>query len=116
MLPDGRLALAIEGRIKQGELPSRRGAACHDPILAAVKMKILALISDIVKCRHSRTNMEVHVCQKAVVRNVESNPHRPRITVANLKVHIADSGIKGARIGVYHARRRRNSSGKGNWR
>src|SRR5258707_2259217 len=107
MLLDRRLTLAVEGRIKQSELPSRRGAACHNPILASIEVEVFPLIPDIVKGRHARANMEVHVRQEAVLSNVEANADRSRVALADLKVHIAHGGIKRTGICIYDARCRR---------
>src|SRR5260370_42412679 len=115
MFLDGRCPLAVEAGIEQSELPSRRRPACHDPVLAAVKVEVFPLIPDVVKGCHPGTDMEVHVCQEAVLSDVEANADRARIAVANLKVHVAHGGIECARISVYDAGRRRDSSGKGNW-
>src|SRR2546425_79533 len=111
MLLDRRFPLTVEGRIEQSELPPRRRTACHDPVPAAVEVEIFAFVSNIVKGRHTRTDMEVHMGQEAVLCNMKANTDRTGIAFANLKVDIAHGGIKRARVCVHYSRCRRDSAG-----
>ena len=46
--------------------------------------------------------MEVHVRQKAVLRDVEADAHRAGVALAHIEVDVAHGGVKRARIGIHH--------------
>src|SRR5450432_23411 len=111
ILPDRRLALAVESRVDQRELPGSRWLARQDAISAAVKMQILSLVPYIVESRQAGSNLEIHVGQIPVLGDVKTNSDGRGVVAADLEIDIAHRGIKGAGIRIRDRLNRRNRSG-----
>ena len=100
VLPDRRFALPFKGSVDHRKLPSRRGLAGPDAVLATIKMHVLSDVAAIVNSGQSRADVKVHVGQKAMLGIVRAYAHSARIPVLNFNVEVADCGIErtGARI------------------
>src|ERR1035438_10894127 len=76
VLPDGRLPLAVEGRIDHRELPGRRRLTRQDAIPAAVKMQILRLVTRVLDARQAGADPEIHVGQVPMLGDVKTDSDR----------------------------------------
>jgi hypothetical protein len=108
VLADRRVALAVEGRVDQGELPGRRGLLGDDAVAAAVEVDVLHDVAGLVDAGEGRAQAEVHVAEEGVLGHAEPHRRRGRIAVADLDVDIAHRRIEGAGIGVAHLVGRRD--------
>ena len=115
VLADGGFALTVKGGIDESELPVRRRFTGHYAKLAAVKMKILGLVANLVNAGKSRANIEVDVAEIGVLSRMEADRHSAPIARPNFKIDVAHRRIEGAGIGVGHCMVRRNNSWR-RWR
>jgi hypothetical protein len=74
MLTDRRVALAVEGRVDQGELPGGRRLLGDDAIAAAMEVDVLHDVAGLVDAGESRAQAEVHVAEEGVLGHAEANP------------------------------------------
>ena len=93
-------ALAVKGGIEQCELPAGGGAAGDDGVLAAVEVEVLGLVADVFERGHAGADVEVHVGEEAVLRDVKANADGAGIAFAEIEVDVADGGVEGAGVGV----------------
>ncbi len=113
MFADRGVALAVEAGIHQRELPGGRGLLADDAVTAAVEMDVLHLVAREIDARQGRPQVEVHVAEERVLRDVEARRHRAGIARADLDIDVNHRRIEGARIGIgrlrveWHRRRDR---------
>jgi hypothetical protein len=100
VLADRRVALAVEGRVHQRELPGGRGLLGDDPVAATVEVDVLHDVAGLVDAGEGRAQAEVHVAEEGVLGHAEPHRRRGRIALADLDVDIAHRRIEGAGIGV----------------
>ena len=113
ILPDRRLPLAVEARIDHRKLPGRRRLAREDAITAGVEMQVFRLVARILNAGKTGADLEIHVSQITMLRNVKADSDRRRIVAADLEIDIAHRGIEGTRVRIddrpsrrYRSRRR----------
>ena len=102
MLTNGGVALPVEGRIDQRELPGGRGLFRDDAIAAALEMDILDDVAGLIDAGEAIPQPELHMAEKGMLRHAEAHARRGRIAGADLYVDVAHRRIEGARIGVAH--------------
>src|SRR5215469_9789919 len=102
MLLDCCLALSLEARIDQRELPSRRRPLGHNPILPAVKVKVLALITNVLQGCQPRSDPEIHMGQITVLCRMKPYRDRGGIPFADLEILVAHRRIERPRIGIWY--------------
>lgn len=100
-------ALAVKARIHEQELPHRRRALRDDAVLAAVDVDVARLVADVFHGRTRGAHLEVHVRERAVLRDVEAHRDRRGIPVLHLEVDVAHAaeerelrGVDDRRSGV----------------
>ena len=77
MLADGGLALPVEDGIDQRELPVRRRVLGQDAVAAAAEMQVLHFVADLGQRGEAGSDVEVHVAEEAVLRDVERGSRPP---------------------------------------
>ena len=95
MLADRGVALAIEGRIEQRELPGGRGLLAQDAVAATVKAQVVGHVADLINARQARADMEIDVAQVRVLRRVHAHGGGGRIAVLDLEVDVRQRRIEG---------------------
>src|ERR1017187_3012877 len=116
MFLDRCFTLTLERGIEQSELPSRGRPASYDSILPTIKVQVFSLVANVVKSGHAGADVEVHVCEKAMLSNVKANTDRARIAFPDCEIHIAHRRIKRAGICIYDTHRRGNRTREGDGR
>ena len=71
-------------------------------------MQILGLVADLGQRGEAGTDMEIHVAEIGMLRDVEADRHRGRVAVADLEIDVAHRRVECARI-----RRRRSRHWEG---
>ena len=92
--------LAFEGGVEKRELPAGRGFARHDAVLAAIEVQVFGFVADVVQTREAGADVEVHVGEIAVLRNMEADADRGGVAVLDFEIDVAHRGVKGSGIGV----------------
>src|ERR1700722_4405204 len=100
MFADRRLALAVEGRINQRELPGRGRLLGEDAIATAEEVQILGFVADLCQRGKSRTDVKIDVAEIRMLRDMEANGNCGRIALADFKIDVAYRRIERIRIGV----------------
>ncbi len=123
VLANRGVALAVEHRVQQRELPERRRVVGEDAVTAAVEMQVFRFVADLGERGEARADVEIHVTQVAVLGDMETDRDGGRVAVADLEVDIAHGRIERARSGVGNgvvrgnaAGRRKRHSGVARWR
>ncbi len=97
---DGRYALPLEGRIQEGELPTRRGPLGDDAVLAAEEVEVLGLVAGLADAGVATADLEVHVGQVAVLGIVGADAHGRGVAVEDADVDVAHRAVERPRAGV----------------
>ncbi len=113
VLADGGLALSFKGGIEQRELPAGRRLDGHDAVVAAVEMEIFGFVADVLERGKAGLDMEVHVGEEAVLRNVEADGDRGGVAVAEVEIDVAHGGVEGAGVGIDNFVGKRHRAFKG---
>ncbi|MCY1173130.1 hypothetical protein D9M73_132830 [compost metagenome] len=100
MLADRGVALMVEARIDQRELPGGRGLFGEDAIAPAMEVDVFHHVARLIDAGQSRAQAKVHMAEKGVLRDAEAHRRCGRITRTDLDVDIAHRRIEGRRIGV----------------
>ena len=113
VLADGGFALAFKGGIEQGELPSGRGLDGDDAVMAAVEVEVFGFVADVLERSEAGVDVEVHVGEEAVLRDMETDGDGGGIAVAEVEVDVAHGGVEGAGVGIDDSVRGRDRAGNG---
>src|SRR5215469_5174980 len=100
MLLDRCLALSLEARIDQCELPSWRRPLRHNSILPAVKVEVLAHIANVLQGCQPRSDPEIHMFQVTMLCHMKPYRDRGGIPLADLEILVAHRRIERSWIGI----------------
>ena len=100
MLADRGVALALERRIHQRELPCRRCLFAQDAVAAAVEAQVVGHVADLVDAGQARPKMEIDVAQVRVLGRVHAHRGGGRVAVLDLEVDVGQRRVEGRGVGV----------------
>ena len=112
VLADGGFTLPIEDRIDDGEGPVGRGVLGEDAEAAAADVQVLHLVANLGQRGQAGSDLEVHVAEDAVLRDVEADGNGGWIAAADSEVDVGHSRIERALVGIGNALVRRNAAGR----